>query len=76
MFSRHKEKVVVDRESKEMCRYCWSVVYEGTFLELHVFMLHWKLFYSGADQTMSAQACVGIITSPQLSNSMFNRISL
>ena len=28
----------------------------------------WKLFYSGADPSMSAQAGVGILTSPRLSN--------
>ena len=26
----------------------------------------WKLFYSGADRSMSAQAGVGILTSPRL----------
>ena len=28
----------------------------------------WKLFYSGADPNMSAQAGVGILTSPRLSD--------
>ena len=28
----------------------------------------WKLFYSGADPSMSAQAGVGILTSPRLSD--------
>ena len=28
----------------------------------------WKLFYSGADPRMSAQAGVGILTSPRLSD--------
>ena len=36
----------------------------------------WKLFYSGADPSMSAQASVGILTSPWLSNCVFNWIPL
>ena len=34
----------------------------------------WKLFRSGADQTMSAQAVVGIFSSPQLSDCVFDWI--
>ena len=36
----------------------------------------WKLFYSGADPSMSAEAGVGILTSPQLSDCVFNWIPL
>ena len=36
----------------------------------------WKLFYSGADPSMFAQAGVGILTSPQLSDCVFDWISL
>ena len=36
----------------------------------------WKLFYSGADPSISAQTGVGILTSPQLSNFMFDWIPL
>ena len=32
----------------------------------------WKYFYSGADPSMFAQAGVGILTSPQLSDSVFD----
>ena len=35
-----------------------------------------KLFYSGADPSMSAQARVGILTSPQLSDCVFDWIPL
>ena len=36
----------------------------------------WKLFYSGADPTMSAQAGVGILTSPRLSDCVSDWIPL
>ena len=36
----------------------------------------WKLFYSGTDPTMSAQARVGILTSPQLSDCVFDWICM
>ena len=36
----------------------------------------WKLFYSGADPSMSAQAGVGILTSPRLSDCESDWISL
>ena len=36
----------------------------------------WKLFYSGADPSMSAQAGVGILTSPQLSDCVTEWIPL
>ena len=36
----------------------------------------WKLFYSGADPSMSTQAGVGILTSPQLSDCVFEWIPL
>ena len=36
----------------------------------------WKLFYSGADPSVSAQAGVGILTSPQLSKSVSDWIPL
>ena len=36
----------------------------------------WKLFYSGADPSMSAQAGVGILTSPRLSDCMSDWIPL
>ena len=36
----------------------------------------WKLFYSGADPSMSAQAGVGILTSPPLSDCESDSISL
>ena len=36
----------------------------------------WKLFYSGADPSMSAQAGVGILTSLQLSDCEFDWILL
>ena len=36
----------------------------------------WKLFYSGADPSMSAQAGVGILTSPRLSGCVLDRIPL
>ena len=36
----------------------------------------WKLFYSGADPSMSAQAGVGILTSPRLSDFVSNWIPL
>ena len=36
----------------------------------------WKLFYSGADPSMSAQAGKGILKSPQLSDCVFNWILL
>ena len=36
----------------------------------------WKLFYSDADPSISAQADVGILTSPQLSNRVFDWILL
>ena len=36
----------------------------------------WKLFYSGADPSMSAQAGVGILTYPQLSDCVFDWVFL
>ena len=36
----------------------------------------WKLFYSGANPSISAQASLGILISPQLSGCVFDRISL
>jgi len=36
----------------------------------------WKLFYSGADPSVSAQADVGILTSPRLSLCMLDWIPL
>ena len=36
----------------------------------------WKLFWSGADPSMSAQAGVGILTCPQMSDSAFDWIPL
>ena len=36
----------------------------------------WKLFYSDADPSMSAHAGVGIFTSPQMSECVFDRIPL
>ena len=36
----------------------------------------WKLFYSSTDPSMSAQAGVGILTSPQLSDCVLDWISL
>ena len=36
----------------------------------------WKLFYSGANPSMSAQAGVGILTSHQLSDCVFDWILL
>ena len=36
----------------------------------------WKLFYSGADPSMSAQANAGILTTPQLSDCVFDWIPL
>ena len=36
----------------------------------------WKLFYSGADPSISAQAGVGILTNPQLSDCEFDWIPL
>ena len=36
----------------------------------------WKLFYSGADPSTSAKAGVGILTSPQFSNSVSDWIPL
>ena len=36
----------------------------------------WKLFYSGADPSMSAQASVGILTNFQLTNCVFDWIPL
>ena len=36
----------------------------------------WKLFYSGADASMSAQAGVGILTNPRLSDCVSNWIPL
>ena len=36
----------------------------------------WKLFYSGADPSMSAQTGVGILTSPRLSDCMSDCIPL
>ena len=36
----------------------------------------WKLFYSSVDPSISARAVVGILTSPQLSDCVFDWISL
>ena len=36
----------------------------------------WKLFYSGVNPSMSAQAGVGILTNPQLSDCIFDWIPL
>ena len=36
----------------------------------------WKLFYSGADPSMSPQAGVGILTSPRLSHCVLDWIIL
>ena len=36
----------------------------------------WKLLYLGADPSMSAQAKMGILTSPQMSDYVFDWISL
>ena len=38
--------------------------------------VRWKLFYLGADPSMSAQVGVGIFTSPQLSDCVFDWITL
>ena len=36
----------------------------------------WKLFYLGANQSMSAEAGLGILTNPQLSDCVFDWIPL
>ena len=60
MFSPHRKRVGTGRRGEEiLSRYCWSV----SSTKRHVFGIidldgGWKLFYSGADPSMSAQAGV------------------
>ena len=58
-------------------RYCWSFFYQETWFWSRIDLNGWwKLFYSGADPSTSLQVGVGIPTSPQLSNCVFDWIPL
>ena len=45
--------------------YCWSFFYQEMFYGIVDLDGRWKLFYSGADPSMSAQVSVEILTSPE-----------
>ena len=56
--------------------YCLIFFYQESWSGIVDLDCRWKLFYSGTDPSMSAQAGVGFLTSPHLSDCLFDWIPL